>query len=94
LTLTIQVIKIRILQTYGAFMPIYEYVCQDCGVKFDILRSIKDADAPITCQKCASLSTKRAISLFAAHSGGKIIAGNSSDGCAGCAGGTCASCGH
>ena len=75
-------------------MPIYEYVCQDCGVKFDVLRSIKDADAPIPCQKCASPSTKRAISVFAAHCDGKIVAGNSNVGCAGCAGGNCTSCGH
>ena len=76
-------------------MPIYEYVCQDCGDKFDVLRSIKDADTPITCQKCTSNATKRAISVFSAHSGCKIVAGNSSnDGCAGCAGGSCASCGH
>jgi putative FmdB family regulatory protein len=74
-------------------MPIYEYVCQECGVKFDVLRSIKEADAPIACLKCASQSTRRAMSVFAAHSGGKIVAGNSSDGCAGCAGGSCASCG-
>jgi putative FmdB family regulatory protein len=75
-------------------MPIYEYICQECGVKFDVLRTIKDADAPISCQKCASLSTKRAISVFSAHSGGKIIAGNSNDGCAGCSSGSCATCGH
>jgi putative FmdB family regulatory protein len=75
-------------------MPIYEYVCQNCGAKFDALRSIKEADAPIPCQKCASSSTKRAISVFSAHSSGKIIAGNSNNGCAGCAGGSCASCGH
>lgn len=75
-------------------MPIYEYICQDCGTKFDVLRAYKDADEPIMCQKCTSLATKRAISIFAAHSGGKIIAGNNSNGCAGCAGGSCASCGH
>lgn len=75
-------------------MPIYEYVCQDCGIKFDVLRSIKDADAPITCQSCASQSPKRAISVFAAFSGGKIIAGSSNEGCTGCTSGSCASCGH
>jgi putative FmdB family regulatory protein len=87
-------VKIETSIVSGAPMPIYEYICQDCGVKFDVLRSIKDADAPITCQKCASQLTKRAISVFSAHSGGKIITGSSSEECAGCAGGSCASCGH
>jgi len=75
-------------------MPIYEYICQDCGARFDVIRPIKDADAPINCQECASITTKRAISVFAAHSDGKVLAGNGNSGCAGCAGGSCASCGH
>ena len=35
-------------------MPIYEYVCLDCGERFETLRSMKDADAPITCRQCES----------------------------------------
>lgn len=73
-------------------MPLYEYECLDCGSMFDSLRYIKDADSPITCQKCDSLHTKRLLSLFFAQSGGKNIAGTST--CAGCAGGSCGSCNH
>ena len=32
-------------------MPVYEYVCKNCGHKFDALRSMKEADAPIHCDK-------------------------------------------
>lgn len=73
-------------------MPIYEYVCQDCQTKFETIRSMKDADAPIACEQCQSAKTTRAISLFSAQSGGKVIAGGNG-GCAGCSSGTCSSCG-
>lgn len=75
-------------------MPLYEYVCKDCGKKFDTLRSFKDADTPIPCAKCQGKHTQRMMSVFAAHSGGKVVAGGNGGGCAGCAGGSCASCGH
>lgn len=73
-------------------MPIYEYVCQDCKYKFESMRAMKDADAPIACEQCHSVKTSRAISLFSAQSGGRVIAGNSG-GCAGCSSGSCSSCG-
>jgi len=72
-------------------MPIYEYICSDCGLKFEIVRQIKDADTPIPCKQCKSDHTARTISVFFAQSSGKVVAGSSS-GCAGCAGGSCASC--
>lgn len=74
-------------------MPIYEYTCQDCGKHFEALRSIKDADSPISCKHCESRQTRRQISVCYAQSGGKVIAGGGHS-CGGCAGGSCASCGH
>jgi putative FmdB family regulatory protein len=73
-------------------MPIYEYICKDCGAKFETLRSIKEADFSIACRSCQSTQTERAMSVFFAQSGSKIIAGNSNAGCSGCAGGSCATC--
>jgi putative FmdB family regulatory protein len=73
-------------------MPIYEYVCNDCGERFEILRSIKDADSPLLCNTCQSNKTHRALSVFFAQSGSKIIAGNGSSGCSGCSTGSCSSC--
>jgi len=73
-------------------MPIYEYICKECGERFESLRSINDADSPIPCKSCHSAQTQRAISVFFAQSGTQIIAGGSNSGCAGCSGGTCSTC--
>ena len=76
-------------------MPIYEYHCKDCDAHFDALRSMKDADSPIICKQCEGRHTVRQVSVFFAQSGGRVVAGNASaSGCAGCPGGSCASCGH
>ncbi|MFZ6027496.1 MAG: FmdB family zinc ribbon protein [Chloroflexota bacterium] len=74
-------------------MPIYEYVCHDCGAQSEALRPIKDADAPIACKRCESHNTARGISVFFAQSGGRVVAG-SSGGCGSCSGGSCSGCGH
>lgn len=75
-------------------MPIYEYICLDCGKRFEELRPMRDADAPIACADCESQHTSRMLAVFYAQSGGKVVAGGNGSGCAGCAGGSCASCGH
>lgn len=75
-------------------MPLYEYVCLDCGNRFDALRPMKDADSVIHCESCQSEHTSRMLSVFFAQSGGKAIAGSNAGSCAGCSGGTCATCGH
>jgi putative FmdB family regulatory protein len=73
-------------------MPVYEYRCKDCGDKFEVLRSIKDADKPISCQYCQGLNTQRALSLCYSQSEGHTH--SSGGGCAGCGGGSCSSCNH
>jgi putative FmdB family regulatory protein len=73
-------------------MPIYEYVCLDCHKKFDALRSMSEADAAIRCKNCQSEHTSRAISLFAAHSGGRVVAGTDNT-CNTCSTHHCSSCG-
>lgn len=74
-------------------MPIYEYICWDCGKQFEVIRPISEADAPITCQHCKGENTRRMLSVFYASSGGRVIAGNTS-GCAGCTSTSCATCKH
>jgi len=64
-------------------MPLYEYICQKCEARFDALRAMSDADAPIACPACGSEETGRAISLFSAIGGEGVIAG---------AGSSCGSC--
>ena len=72
-------------------MPIYEYQCQDCQVEFELIRSMKDADAEATCTRCQGHSIKRKPSLFNASSEGRSI--TSSANCSGCSGGSCSTCG-
>lgn len=74
-------------------MPIYEYVCLNCGEKFEAMRLMKDADAPIPCRHCESEHITRKLSVFFASRGGRTVAGTAS-GCAGCSGGSCATCRH
>jgi putative FmdB family regulatory protein len=73
-------------------MPIYEYICSDCRTVFSELRTMQQADEPIACEKCGGSHTARKISLFAAHSEGRVVAG-SNGGCTSCSGGTCTTCG-
>ena len=76
-------------------MPIYEYICDHCGAKFEALRPMSKADDPISCETCDSSLTHRTVSAAYAHSGGRVVAGGaSSSACAGCAGGSCSTCGH
>ncbi|WP_434778471.1 FmdB family zinc ribbon protein [Neisseria sp. Ec49-e6-T10] len=42
-------------------MPIYEYICDDCGVKEEFLQKL--ADAPISvCSKCGSTNFHKCVS--------------------------------
>lgn len=76
-------------------MPLYEYSCQSCGSKFDAIRSMKDADAPVPCVHCNSHQTKRQLSVCYSHSSGGTSSNTSSGGgCGGCSGGSCGSCHH
>jgi putative FmdB family regulatory protein len=77
----------------GEIMPIYEYICKDCGKRFEILRSIKEADSPVLCKICQSGKTARAVSVFFAQSNSRIIAGGNNGGCSGCSSGSCSTCG-
>ena len=75
-------------------MPLYEYKCSDCETRFDALRGMADADAPIACPTCGSDNTCRLISLFSAIGGDGVIAGAGAS-CGSCApSASCATCGH
>jgi len=73
-------------------MPIYEYVCKDCGNHFEVIKPISAADEKTNCPKCSSTQVRRLISVVNAFSSGKSITskGNS---CSGCSSSNCNSCG-
>lgn len=72
-------------------MPIYEYCCQNCGHKFELLRSFSEADAPTNCEKCKESKVKRLLSKVNSFSDGTNL--NSGSSCSGCSSGSCSSCG-
>lgn len=39
-------------------MPVYEYLCEACGLKFDRLRKMSESDAPQPCLECGSDTRK------------------------------------
>ena len=48
-------------------MPIYEYECSECRLRFDKRKKFKDADLAVSCPKCGSLGDRR-LSVFASVS--------------------------
>ncbi len=77
-------------------MPIYEYVCSDCGLKFELLRRLSQANEKAPCPSCHN-SAERIFSSFACFSKDESgltnpIAGTGSS-CASCGAPSCDSCG-
>lgn len=51
-------------------MPIYEYVCEDCGTKFEKLVLRTGDEDGLACPSCGQSRLAPQLSTFAAHSGG------------------------
>jgi putative FmdB family regulatory protein len=70
-------------------MPIYEYVCDDCGERYE--RIVMSQAQEITCPKCASAKRTIQLSVFAAPSNGSksstSASSSPSSGGGGCCGG-------
>jgi putative FmdB family regulatory protein len=45
-------------------MPVYEYSCEKCGGKFEILRGITASNDDVKCPKCGAEKPKRVISVL------------------------------
>ncbi|MBI4650032.1 zinc ribbon domain-containing protein [Candidatus Desantisbacteria bacterium] len=72
-------------------MPVYEYKCKKCNLKFEELQSI-GADAP-PCPKCKAGEVVKCISVFGFSSGGeKDYSSSGGSSCSSCSGGNCSSC--
>ena len=76
-------------------MPIYEYKCPDCQLKFEMFRPLNQSSEAAACPRCQK-SAERVMSTFACF--GKDESGVTSavggDSCGSCASGSCSSCGH
>ncbi|HQA08100.1 MAG TPA: zinc ribbon domain-containing protein [Syntrophomonadaceae bacterium] len=63
-------------------MPIFDFACQDCGKKFDLMISNRDKDK-VTCPECGSSKVRQLLSLFNTTSSGgsKTVQPSCSAGC-------------
>lgn len=72
-------------------MPIYEYVCDDCGERYE--RIVMSQAQEIMCPKCSSAKRTIQLSVFAAPSNGNKFSASStpssSNGGGKCCGGSC-----
>jgi putative FmdB family regulatory protein len=49
-------------------MPIFEYLCDDCGTKFEKL--VRRADDQVLCPQCGESHLQTQYSTFSAHANG------------------------
>ncbi|MBN2842797.1 MAG: zinc ribbon domain-containing protein [Sedimentisphaerales bacterium] len=69
-------------------MPIYEYVCQKCGKKFEELALSMINKTKIKCPDCGGDSARQ-VSTFAAHDNSGQTSCQLPDGSCGASGGSC-----
>jgi putative FmdB family regulatory protein len=50
-------------------MPIYEYVCEDCGTKFEKLVLRASGQGELACPSCGKSRLAQQLSTFSAHAG-------------------------
>ncbi|MCK4859500.1 MAG: hypothetical protein KAS87_02960 [Candidatus Omnitrophica bacterium] len=66
-------------------MPVYSYICKDCGGKFDLLIGITSEKVELKCKKCNSKNIEKTLGAFnMGGSGSKFNSSGSS-----CPTGTC-----
>ncbi|MFH1771265.1 MAG: zinc ribbon domain-containing protein [Candidatus Omnitrophota bacterium] len=49
-------------------MPVYTFICKDCGEKFDLLIGVTSEDAELKCGKCGSKKVEKVFSNFSVGS--------------------------
>ncbi|MFO7956899.1 MAG: zinc ribbon domain-containing protein [Candidatus Brocadiia bacterium] len=76
-------------------MPLYEYICEDCGVTTEFLERSGSEDSH-SCDECGSERMKKAFSGFAARSktSRPTRSSSRSSSCASCSSGACSTCRH
>jgi putative FmdB family regulatory protein len=51
-------------------MPLYEYRCEGCGERFEVLQRMGEAGDGLACPACGAARPARQLSTFAAAAGG------------------------
>ncbi len=71
-------------------MPIYEFLCKECGKHFEALVSI-GAEKGVACSECGSNHLQKLISSFGIGGGSSRLS-SSSSGCTTCSATSCDTC--
>jgi putative FmdB family regulatory protein len=66
-------------------MPIYSYICNECGEKFDLLVGVTAQPEELKCKKCNSQNIKKTLGTFSVGGGSGKSGGSDSS----CPTGTC-----
>jgi len=69
-------------------MPIFEYICNECGEEFE---KLVFGNQEIHCPQCNTKKVKKKFSVFCSSGTEKPLAGTS--GCTSCSKTSCSSCG-
>jgi len=48
-------------------MPLYEYVCRECGHAFEVLQRMGERGDDLRCPVCDEVGADRQLSTFAGH---------------------------
>ena len=72
-------------------MPIYEYVCDDCGEEFEKL--MLGSSREPSCPQCESGNAHRVPSVFGFSCGSRTVSSAGGAGCESCSFQNCADCG-
>lgn len=67
-------------------MPLYEYVCKNCGHQFEVLQRMGEGASDLSCPSCGEKRVEKQFSTFASSSHGTSTSTGFSAG-AGCGGG-------
>jgi putative FmdB family regulatory protein len=54
-------------------MPLYEYACETCGLKFEELKSSKEEASITPCRKCSGVANRQVSSFSAVVAGGTSV---------------------
>ena len=64
-------------------MPLYEYICRECGHAFEVLQRMGARGDELRCPACGRVGADRQLSTFAGHASEGVSAGAGAPGCGG-----------
>ena len=62
-------------------MPIYSYVCSDCGEEFDLLVGVGSGKEELKCKKCDGKNIKKVFATFSTRNSGDSTSSSSGSSC-------------